>query len=61
MPLFRGMGLGRRLVHQCLRGFRAAGLSRVFLEVTAENAGAIRMYRDVGFRKFKTLYKAVDG
>jgi ribosomal protein S18 acetylase RimI-like enzyme len=61
VPGFRGMGLGRALVRQCLEGFYQAGLRRAFLEVTAENDGAVRLYRDVGFRKSKTLYKAVGG
>jgi RimJ/RimL family protein N-acetyltransferase len=61
VPSFRGLGLGRALVRQCLSGFAAAGLQRVYLEVTAENAAAVRLYRSVGFRKAKTLYKAVDG
>lgn len=61
VPDHRGLGLGRSLVRQCLHGFRVSGLRRVFLEVTAENDGAVRVYRDVGFRKAKTLYKAVDG
>jgi hypothetical protein len=29
--------------------------------VTAENSAAVRLYRGVGFRRAKTLYKAVDG
>jgi hypothetical protein len=29
--------------------------------VTAENSGAVMLYRDAGFRRAKTLYKAVDG
>lgn len=61
VPAYRGMGLGRALVRQSLIGFHSAGLNRVYLEVTAENAPAVRLYRDVGFRKAKTLYKAVDG
>jgi len=61
LPAYRGLGLGRALVRQCLEGFYQAGLRRAYLEVTAENSGAVRMYRDVGFRKAKTLYKAVDG
>ena len=43
------------------QGFRAAGLRRVYLEVTAENSSAVRLYRDLGFRRAKVLYKAVDG
>lgn len=60
-PAYRGLGLGRALVFKSLQGFRASGLRRVYLEVTAENSSAVRLYRDLGFRKAKTLYKAVDG
>ena len=48
---------GRALAVACDQ----AGLRRAYLEVTAENAGAVRLYRAVGFRRAKTLYKAVDG
>jgi ribosomal protein S18 acetylase RimI-like enzyme len=30
------------------------------LEVTAQNEGAVRLYRRLGFRRIKTLYKAVS-
>jgi ribosomal protein S18 acetylase RimI-like enzyme len=56
----RGRGLGTALLLQALHGFRRAGLGRAFLEVTAQNDGAIRLYRRLGFRCRKTLYKAVD-
>ena len=55
------VGLGESLVRQALEGFYQAGLRRAYLEVTAENCGAVRLYRTVGFRRAKTLYKAVDG
>lgn len=61
VPGYRGLGLGRALLRQALEGFYQAGLRRAYLEVTAENACAIRLYREVGFRRAKTLYKAVDG
>lgn len=61
VPAYRGLGLGRALVRKALEGFHGAGLRRVFLEVTAENSGAVMLYREVGFRRAKTLYKAVDG
>lgn len=61
VPSYRGLGLGRALVRQALEGFYQAGLRRAYLEVTAENSGAVRLYRTVGFRRAKTLYKAVDG
>jgi ribosomal protein S18 acetylase RimI-like enzyme len=56
----RGRGLGAPLLLQALHGFRRAGLGRAFLEVTAQNEGAIRLYRRLGFRCRKTIYKAVD-
>lgn len=61
LPAWRGRGLGGRLVCRALMGFREQGVPRAFLEVTAENAHAVRLYRSLGFRRVKTLYKAVDG
>jgi GNAT superfamily N-acetyltransferase len=61
IPRYRGLGLGRALVRRALQGFYQAGLCRAYLEVTAENSGAVRLYRTIGFRRAKTLYKAVDG
>ena len=61
VPSYRGHGLGRALVRQALDGFYQAGLRRAYLEVTAENSSAVGLYRAVGFRRAKTLYKAVDG
>jgi ribosomal protein S18 acetylase RimI-like enzyme len=58
---YRGLGLGRALVRRTLAGFRQAGLRQAYLEVTAENAPAVQLYRNVGFHRAKTLYKAVDG
>jgi len=58
---FRGLGLGRALVRRTLAGFRQAGLRQAYLEVTAENTPAVQLYRNVGFHRAKTLYKAVDG
>jgi ribosomal protein S18 acetylase RimI-like enzyme len=56
----RGLGLGSALVLQALHGFRRAGLGRAYLEVTAQNDSAIRLYRRLGFRRHKTVYKAVQ-
>jgi len=61
IPSYRGIGLGRALVHRALAGFQEAGLGRAYLEVTAENNAAVQLYRSLGFRRAKTLYKAVDG
>ena len=45
---------------KALEGFRAAGLRRAYLEVTAQNDGAIRLYQRIGFVKARTVYKAVE-
>jgi ribosomal protein S18 acetylase RimI-like enzyme len=59
-PEHRGLGLGRALVLKSILGFYYRGIFKASLEVTAENSGAINLYRAVGFRKAKTLYKASD-
>jgi GNAT superfamily N-acetyltransferase len=59
VPSWRGRGLGEALLLYALHGFRAAGLARGGLEVTAQNDAAVRLYRRLGFRRRKTLYKAV--
>lgn len=56
----RGRGLGRALLLQALHGFQRQGMHRAFLEVTANNDGAVKLYRRIGFRCRKTLYKVVD-
>ena len=61
LPEFRGQGLGKALVRRALAGFFQAGLQRAYLEVTAQNDGAVQLYRERrDFRRAKTLYKAVD-
>ena len=59
-PDHRGRGIGEALVAQSLIGFQKAGLRKVLLEVTARNEVAVRLYRRLGFRHAKTVYKAVD-
>ena len=53
-------GLGAALLLKALHGFRNAGLGRAFLEVTAQNDGAVRLYHRLGFRRRKTVYKTVE-
>ncbi len=59
-PGQRGRGLGRALLLQALHGFVRAGLAQAGLEVTAQNDCAVRLYQRLGFRRRKTLYKAVE-
>ena len=56
----RGHGLGTHLLHRSLRGFQEAGLKKAYLEVTAQNTGAVKLYHRLGFRRVKTVYKAAD-
>jgi ribosomal protein S18 acetylase RimI-like enzyme len=59
VPTSRGRRLGRALLLCALGGFRVTGLGRAVLEVTARNDSAMRLYQRLGFRRIKTLYKAV--
>lgn len=59
-PAHRDRGLGTLLMLQSMEGFRLAGLRWAMLEVTAQNDGAIRLYRRMGFSKARTVYKPVE-
>ncbi|MBN2477168.1 MAG: GNAT family N-acetyltransferase [Pirellulales bacterium] len=59
-PEHRDMGLGTSLLFQALEGFRRCGLGCVYLEVTAQNEAAIRLYRRLGFTTVKTVFKTVE-
>ena len=57
VPQFRGMGLGSELIQRALQGFRDIGCTKVNLEVTIHNTGAIRLYESFGFRYIETVFK----
>jgi ribosomal protein S18 acetylase RimI-like enzyme len=59
-PEHRGRGLGTVLMWHSLAGFQSAGVERVYLEVTAQNSGACRLYERLGFRRTKVVYKASE-
>jgi ribosomal protein S18 acetylase RimI-like enzyme len=59
-PEHRGKNLGTALMRRALKGFRDTGLQRAFLEVTAQNDGAIRLYQRIGFARARTVYKAIE-
>ena len=59
-PEHRGLGLGTHLLASALEGFRQHGLTRTYLEVTAQNLGALRLYERLGFRRVRTVYKAIE-
>jgi ribosomal protein S18 acetylase RimI-like enzyme len=57
---YRRQGFGKALLLKSLHGFKNAGVRKVGLEVTACNAGAVKLYRGVGFRARRSLYKAAN-
>ncbi|MBN1395355.1 MAG: GNAT family N-acetyltransferase [Pirellulales bacterium] len=56
----RRRGLGTSLLLRSLDGFRRRGVRRVFLDVTAENSAAVRLYRKIGFNTNRIVYKTVE-
>ena len=42
------------------KGFLSIQGAASYLEVTAQNQGAIRLYQNIGFSKARTVYKAVE-
>jgi hypothetical protein len=59
-PSHRNRGVGSCLLLRALEGFHSVGQNRVHLEVTAENQGAIRLYRRLGFTVTKTVFKVAE-
>lgn len=59
-PECRDMGIGQALLLHALDGFRRAGCKYVQLEVTVQNAAAIRLYERFGFRIVETLFKIAE-
>ena len=59
IPSHRGLGLGKALVLKNLHNFRSFGIQRVYLDVSALNRPAIRLYEAIGFRHKKTSYREI--
>ncbi len=59
-PLHRGRGVGAALILTAVAGLQHVGVTRAALEVTAVNDSAVRLYRRLGFRTTKTVYKASE-
>jgi ribosomal protein S18 acetylase RimI-like enzyme len=58
--MHRGRGVGAALILTAISGLQHVGVTRVALEVTAVNDSAVRLYRRLGFRSVKTVYKAIE-
>ena len=49
MPLFRHMGIGRKLMRRTIDAAFAFGLTRIELTVREENVNAMALYKSLGF------------
>lgn len=59
-PSWRGRGIGKVLLHICLREMKGQGLHHAWFLSTGENSPAARLYRQLGFvvsRKFIMLQR----
>ena len=54
-PAYRGRGIGRALVEECLRRCRSAGITTVGLHTAAMMEVARRMYEKVGFVRYRNM------
>lgn len=61
VPEHRGLGLGRAIVLKALEGFWQDGQNFATLEVTAVNRVAVDLYRSLGFRVSRVLYREASG
>ncbi|MGA4507378.1 GNAT family N-acetyltransferase [Propionibacteriaceae bacterium G1746] len=50
VPEWRGRGIARALLTQCLRGYADAGLAGAGLGVDADSSHAYRLFSDLGYR-----------
>jgi ribosomal protein S18 acetylase RimI-like enzyme len=50
-PAYRGRGLGKRLLHECLEGLRRAGLERVIIMVADDNARGREFWKRCGWEE----------
>lgn len=51
LPQYRGLGLGKRLLHQGLDWAIDAGLGQAILTTKADNVRAIHLFRQCGFQE----------
>jgi predicted acetyltransferase len=58
-PEHRKKGLGKALLLKLMSSLESYNLNKITLEVSAQNLAAIQLYRNLGFRKTKLIYKEV--
>jgi hypothetical protein len=55
-PLHRRQGHGKTLVNELIAWSNNLGAETVYLQVRGQNAGAVKLYRDLGFRERYTYH-----
>lgn len=63
-PDWQRAGLGKKLVEAIIRAVRRGEAKRLFLEVAADNAGGIALYKALGFKETgrrKGYYERASG
>ncbi|NBR04892.1 MAG: GNAT family N-acetyltransferase [Planctomycetes bacterium] len=58
-PQHRKKGLGKALLLKLISSLESYNLNKITLEVSAQNLAAIQLYRNLGFRKTKLIYKEI--
>ena len=59
LPEYRRRGIGQILVLGALLGFQRAGVKRVTLDVTVDNAAAVNLYQKIGFASYNVYVREV--
>jgi RimJ/RimL family protein N-acetyltransferase len=59
LPAYRRQGIGGRLLQACLDKAVHKGITRVTLEVRADNSAAIRLYQKAGFQQEALMRRAM--
>jgi ribosomal protein S18 acetylase RimI-like enzyme len=55
LPAWTGNGIATRLINQCVEHAKASGMRRISLEVSGDNARAIKLYEKSGFVAGKAI------
>lgn len=58
-PQSQGKGLGYELLRESINALRIYGARRISLTVTASNEGAVRLYKQCGFREVRRFLSCV--